>query len=105
MATTFFAAQEGSSKSLHLDLNRDNDQGCIASNTVFRIYHIEDTRFVERTNLRGTKSVNLNYSCNDVCWSKHDPNIIATAATNGAVVLWNLARSKKQEHVFSEHSR
>ena len=100
MTSTFFAAQEGSSKSLHLDLNRDDDQVVVASNTVFRIYKIEDNRFVERLNLRGTKSVNLNYSCNDVCWSKHDSNVIATAATNGAVVLWNLARPKKQEHVL-----
>ena len=124
MVATFFAAQEGSSKSLHLDLNRgiflekafqnqfwfwfsvaDDDQVVVASNTVFRIYKIEETRFVERLNLRGTKSVNLNYSCNDVCWSQHDANVIATAATNGAVVLWNLARPKKQEHVFSKHER
>ena len=125
MVATFFAAQEGSSKSLHLDLNRgiflfrrnlfktsfdwfsvaDDDQVVVASNTVFRIYKIEESRFVERLNLRGTKSVNLNYSCNDVCWSQHDANVIATAATNGAVVLWNLARPKKQEHVFSKHER
>jgi len=107
--TTFFVTQEGtgSSKSLHLDVNRENDQVVVASSAIFRIYDIEDGRFRERVNLRGSKTQNLNYSCNDVCWNKHDPHILATAATNGAVVLWNLARTSraKQEHVFNEHQR
>ena len=36
-----------------------------------------------------------------------DENLIATAATNGAVVLWNLGKSSKskQSHVFTEHTR
>lgn len=34
-------------------------------------------------------------------------NILATAATNGAVVVWNLNRPSrsKQDHVFSDHKR
>ena len=103
--TTFSVTVEGSSKSLHLDVNRDDDQVVVASSATFRIYHIEDDRFRERVNLRGSKAQNLNSSCNDVCWNKHDPHILATAASNGAVVLWNLARPKKQEHVFSKHER
>lgn len=104
---TFSVAQEGSSKSLHLDVNKDDSQVVVASSSVFRIYDIEDNQFRERVNLRGSKAQNLNYSCNDVCWNKHDPNILATAATNGAVVLWNLGRTSraKQEHVFQEHQR
>lgn len=92
---------------MHLDLNKDDSQVVIASTSVFRIYDIEDDRFLERYNLRGSKSQNLNYSCIDVCWNKFDPNLLATAATNGAVVLWNLGRSNrnKQEHVFTEHKR
>jgi len=33
--------------------------------------------------------------------------LLATAATNGAVVLWNLSKSSrlKQEHVFTDHKR
>jgi WD40 repeat protein len=105
--TTFSIAQEGSSKSLHLDVSKDNSQVVVASSAVFRIYDIENNKFSERVNLRGTKSVNLNYSCNDVVWNKNDPNILATAATNGAVVIWNLQKSSrsKQEHVFIDHKR
>ena len=96
--TTFSVTQEGSSiksQTLHLDINRDDDQVVVASSTTFRIYDIEDDRFSERVNLRGSKTHNLNYSCNDVCWNKHDPHILATAAANGAVVLWNLARTSQ----------
>lgn len=34
-------------------------------------------------------------------------HILATAATNGAVVVWNLNKSSrsKQEHVFIDHKR
>lgn len=107
MTKTFSVAQEGSSKSLHLDINRDDTQVVVASSAVFRIYKIEDEAFEESLNLRGAKSVNLNYSCNDVCWSKHDPSIIATAATNGKIVVWNLERPfrTKQDHVFDDHNR
>lgn len=51
--------------------------------------------------------MNLNYSCNDVAWNSIEDNYLATAATNGAVVLWNLGKNgrSKQEHVFSDHKR
>ena len=42
--------------------------------------------------MRGAKSANLNYSCNDVIWSRLDSNLLATAATNGAIVVWNITR-------------
>ena len=42
--------------------------------------------------MRGAKSANLNYSCNDVIWSRVDSNLLATAATNGAIVVWNITR-------------
>lgn len=62
---------------------------------------------MEILNLRVGKNLNLNYSCNDVVWNTLDENMIATGATNGAVVLWNLSKNTraKQEHVFSDHQR
>ena len=46
-------------------------------------------------------------SSSDVAWSPNDEHLIATAATNGAVVAWDLnAQSRsKQLVVFSEHQR
>jgi WD40 repeat protein len=72
-----------------------------------KIFAIGEESFQERMNLRAVRNINLNYSCNDVVWSPHDENLLATAATNGAVVLWNLAlpTKAKLDHVFSEHKR
>ena len=66
--------------------------------------------FAELVNLRVPppgKSVNLNYSTCDVAWSPHEDGLIASAATNGAVCLWDLAKPTRSKllHVFSEHKR
>lgn len=57
--------------------------------------------------MRGGKNQNLSYSSNDVAWSTIDHNILATAATNGTISLWDLSRSSrhKQLHVYNEHER
>ena len=49
----------------------------------------------------------LNMSSADVAWSSIDENLIATGATNGAVVAWDLttAGRNKQLAIFNEHSR
>lgn len=62
---------------------------------------------MEILNLRVGKNLNLNYSCNDVAWNPLDETMIATGATNGAVVLWNLSKNTraKQEFVFPDHQR
>ena len=46
-------------------------------------------------NLR-TGKMNLNYSSNDVVWHPMPAfrHLIATAATNGAVVVWNTSAGK-----------
>lgn len=105
MAHTMFIAQEGPANALAL--NKDNSQVVIAGRNVFKIFNIEENEFVENCNLRVGKNLNLNFSCNDVAWSTADDSLIATAATNGAVVLWNLNRpfKTKQEHLFNDHKR
>ena len=66
--------------------------------------------FVETINLRNVKGSNLNYSCNDVVWSHLDPIMLATAATNGAIIIWNIAGTggQKQKYIdtiLNEHKR
>ncbi len=77
------------------------------SYAVFKIFHLGENELVERLNLRIGRYLNLNYSCSDVAWSKLDEYLLATAATNGSVVLWNLAKTSrsKQEYLFAEHKR
>ncbi|CAG0879574.1 unnamed protein product [Darwinula stevensoni] len=133
-ARTFHTVQEAAANALAL--NRDYSQVVIAGRSVFKVFSIEDEAFQEKANLRVSEKrfLNLNYSSIDVVWNALDgklttpfnfmdlpghvyllfffhvmiaDNILATAATNGAVVLWNLGRSSrsKQEHVFNDHKR
>ncbi|XP_012274649.1 GATOR complex protein WDR24 isoform X2 [Orussus abietinus] len=102
---TVFITQEGPANALAL--NKDNSQVVIAGRNVFKIFTLLEDRFEEVCNLRVGKNLNLNFSCNDVAWNLIDDHILATAATNGAVVVWNLNRPSrsKQEHVFVDHKR
>ncbi|XP_059470417.1 GATOR complex protein WDR24 [Neocloeon triangulifer] len=104
-AKTMFATQEGPANALAL--NKDCSQVVIAGRNVFKVFNINAEEFVENCNLRVGKNINLNFSCNDVVWNTFDDSILATAATNGAVVVWNLNKPtrSKQEHVFNDHRR
>lgn len=74
---------------------------------MLKVYAIEPDGFVEVCNMRGGKNQNLSYSSNDVAWSACDPNLLATAATNGVISVWDLSRfgRQKQLHVYTEHER
>lgn len=102
---TFYINQESTPNALAL--NKDHTQAVIAGRNVFKIFQIKETEFVETNNLRVGKNINLNFSCMHVAWSSIEENHIATGATNGAVVVWNLSNinKSKQERVFSDHKR
>lgn len=82
-------------------------QVVVAGRNIFKIFALEEEGFVERLNLRVGRKPSLNFSCADVMWHQADDSLLATAATNGAVVTWNLLRPcrNKQEHLFAEHKR
>lgn len=105
MYQTIHVTQEGPANALAL--NKEYNQVVIAGRNVFKVFSIQEEEFVELCNLRVGKNLNLNFSCNDVAWNAIDDHYLATAATNGAVVLWNLNKSgrSKQEHVFVDHKR
>ncbi|KAJ0176370.1 hypothetical protein K1T71_007549 [Dendrolimus kikuchii] len=104
-SNTICVSQEGPAHALAL--NKDCTQVVIAGRNVFKVFAIGENEFSEVCNLRVGKNLNLNFSSIDVAWSTIEENTLATAATNGAVVVWNLGRSgrSKQEHVFSDHKR
>uniref|UniRef100_UPI00358FE193 GATOR2 complex protein WDR24 isoform X1 n=1 Tax=Myxine glutinosa TaxID=7769 RepID=UPI00358FE193 len=86
---------------------RDGSQVVVAGRNILKVFAIEEEAFVEKLNLRVGRRTSVNYSCSDVAWHQLDDNLLATAATNGAVVTWNLSRSSrnKQELLFAEHKR
>ncbi|XP_060562640.1 GATOR complex protein WDR24-like isoform X2 [Ruditapes philippinarum] len=87
--------------------NKDASQVVVGGRNVFKIYSVDDECFEEKYNLRVGKHVNLNYCASDIAWNHTDDHILATGATNGAVVIWDLSRMSrsKQEHIFQEHKR
>ncbi|KAK7484912.1 hypothetical protein BaRGS_00023832 [Batillaria attramentaria] len=92
-----------------MDVDKDMNRIVVAGRQVFKIISIDDDQFTEVVNLRvgKQKNINLSYSAADVAWNHNDENMLASAATNGAVVIWNLGRQvkSKQEFVFMEHKR
>ena len=47
----------------------------------------------------------LNYSITDVQWHPNEENLIASAAGNGAVILWDLTKenNKQEQTLFQQH--
>lgn len=75
---------------------------------MLKVYSIvEPDGFLEVCNLRAGKNHNLSYSSNDVSWSHLEGNVIATAATNGVVSVFDLARFGRQKQLltYNEHER
>ncbi|XP_074036380.1 WD repeat domain 24 isoform X2 [Leptinotarsa decemlineata] len=102
---TFNVPQEGPVNALAL--NKDYTQVAVGGRNVFKIYAIEEDKFREICNVRGSKHLNVGFSCNDVSWSPTDDHFIATAATNGHVCVWNLTQTGKamQEQDYQDHKR
>ena len=77
--------------------------------SVFKIFEIDATNglFIESSNLRIGMNLNLKLWCNDVAWNPINENILATGATNGSVVTWDLQKTdrSKQDLVFTDHKR
>ncbi|KAI1304163.1 GATOR complex protein WDR24 [Halotydeus destructor] len=90
-------------------ISKDGSQVAVAGRNVFKIFDADDENqtFNEAINLRVGKNLNLNFSCNDVAWNHVDEALLATGATNGAVVIWNLRKTtrSKMESVFQNHKR
>lgn len=86
---------------------RDATQVVVAGRNIFKIYSVEEEQFVEKLNLRVGRKPSLNFSCADVMWHQMEENLLATAATNGAVVTWNLGKPSrnKQDQLYTEHKR
>lgn len=83
----------------------------VAGRSLLKVYNLCDETGSsfgqELFNLRSSNLKNLNFSNSDVTWCSLDNDILATAATNGAVVIWNLQNSTKSKIgvVYNDHKR
>ncbi|KAK5578609.1 hypothetical protein RB653_008281 [Dictyostelium firmibasis] len=89
----------------------DSTKLIVAGRDIVKIVSVQNNEFKVTSNLRAGKTQSLNYTGNDCCWHPSLVEsyrfLIATAATNGAVVIWNTVRegSKSVERIFTDHSR
>ncbi|KAI8887732.1 WD40 repeat-like protein [Backusella circina FSU 941] len=90
-----------------LSISPEGNAVAIAGREILKVISIHKTEVVETLNLRAGSHFNLNYSSNDVKWGNNaTKQKIATAATNGAIILWDLVKlGRKAERVIAEHSR
>lgn len=91
-------------------VNREGTHLAVAGRSFLKVFNLSDRDASfghEQYNLRSSSHKSLNFSNNDVAWCQLDDNILATAATNGAVVVWNIQHSSKPKNqlMFNEHKR
>ncbi|KJE91137.1 WD repeat domain-containing protein [Capsaspora owczarzaki ATCC 30864] len=86
----------------------DGTMVAVAGRDVLKVLSMSSDRCEEVYNMRSGTRVTLNYSSIDVCWHPLESykNIMATAATNGAVVLWDITHAvSRSSRVLTEHTR
>uniref|UniRef100_F6YJC3 GATOR2 complex protein WDR24 n=1 Tax=Ciona intestinalis TaxID=7719 RepID=F6YJC3_CIOIN len=91
-----------------LSLCQNSNKIVVAGRALLKIYEAEpQNQLKEIANLHMGRKQGLNMSSSDVVWSSKDENLIATAATNGAIVVWDLnaVGRNKQLAVLSDHRR
>ncbi|KAJ9065217.1 SEA (Seh1-associated) complex subunit [Entomophthora muscae] len=79
----------------------------VAGREVLKILDLSGEVMTESLNLRVGYRLNLNFSSTDVDWGVgYCRDRLATAATNGTVVLWDLNKTgQKIERLITEHTR
>ncbi|KAL9547640.1 hypothetical protein PS6_007035 [Mucor atramentarius] len=90
-----------------LSVSPNGNSVVVAGREILKVFNIENSEITETHNLRAGSHFNLNYSSNDVKWGNNaTKHKVATAATNGAIILWDLNKiGRKAERVITEHSR
>ncbi|KAL1915379.1 uncharacterized protein VTP21DRAFT_6837 [Calcarisporiella thermophila] len=91
-----------------LSASPDREYCAVAGREVLKILKISPWDISTHMNLiHSMGTTNINYSNSDVQWgNNYSRNSIATAASSGTIILWDLARpGKKLVRTLSEHSR
>lgn len=88
-----------------LALSKQSELVAVIGRSIFKIYSIGENQFDEVTKIRVLKTVNPSF--NDVAWNQVDENILASASSNGSIVIWNLSTPgySKMDQIFEDHKR
>ncbi|ORZ13986.1 WD40-repeat-containing domain protein [Absidia repens] len=90
-----------------ISLAPDGEAVVVAGREILKIITVTPEEVRETLNLRAGSNLTLNSSSNDVKWGNNATKYkVATAATNGAIILWDINKvGRKTERVINEHSR
>lgn len=89
-------------------LSPDEKLLAVVGSHLFKVYTVRDNgELDEHINMRSSKNQNLNYSSSDVEFCPSDDRILASASTNGSVIIWNITKSgrAKLANLFKDHDR
>ncbi|CAI2171753.1 15599_t:CDS:10 [Funneliformis geosporum] len=82
-----------------LSASPDHNHVVVAGREVLKVLNVSEREITEEINL---KNRHIKYSSNDVKWGNvSTKNKIATAATNGSIIIWDIGNDRK----ITEHSR
>mgnify|MGYP000437793602 CR=1 FL=1 len=89
-----------------LSLSPDRTSVAVGGRDVFKIFTVTGDNFLETKSLRSKRTEGLKFSVNDIKWHPSS-TYIATAAVNGAVIVWNIEKEGAQRRpaVFEAHER
>lgn len=106
-AASFVARVDTGGMLSAISLSPDRALAAVGGRDVMKVVKISSGAVVEHRNLRPGGRASLNYSANDVKWHPTRMNRLATAAVNGAVVVWDLEKNAatKRHDVMLEHLR
>ncbi|KAI8146794.1 WD40-repeat-containing domain protein [Fennellomyces sp. T-0311] len=91
-----------------ISISPDSEAVAVAGRDVLKILAVSPLQVREVLNLRAGSHLSTNFNSNDVKWGNNaTKNKLATAATNGAIILWDINRTtgRRAERVINEHSR
>lgn len=95
-----------------ISLSPRRDLCVVGGRDVLKIVSIVDnaSAFSQQFQNMRTGRSNLTFSSIDVQWSPIVPSLLATAATNGKIVVWNVVRQQRamtssQDRILSDHTR
>ncbi|KAG2220306.1 hypothetical protein INT45_009939 [Circinella minor] len=89
-------------------ISPEKEAVAVAGRDVLKILAVNSSQVREILNLRAGSHLSTNYNSNDVKWGNNaTKSKLATAATNGAIILWDINRTtgRRAERVINEHSR
>jgi WD40 repeat protein len=89
-----------------LDINRERTHAILAGTNILKTVRVHDAKIVDETNLRAAALKQADPRIEDVKWSHGEySSLIATAAANGKVILYDLNRANVELARLHEHNR